>query len=125
MAEQAQIGVNQEEFTERVLFNAQRAGVSADEYFQKVQENDQLTAIFAEVRRTKALANAVSAATVTDASGNRLDVQALFGFEPVPVEGSVEASAEGDDDAAATDDGNAPADATDASEESPAESTRV
>ena len=83
LAEQGQIGVSQEEFTERVLFNAQRAGVSPDEYFGQVQEQNQLTAIFAEVRRSKALAAAVAAATVTDQSGTVLDVQALFGFEPV------------------------------------------
>ena len=106
MAEQSGIGVTQEEFTERILFNAQRAGVSPDEYFKRVQEQDQLTAVFAEVRRAKALANAVTVATVTDQSGAVLDVQALFGFEPVPSAeeaaeaAALEAAAERDEDLA-------------------------
>ena len=99
LAEQGQVGVSQEEFTERVLFNAQRAGVSPDEYFTRVQEQNQLTAIFAEVRRSKALAAAVAAATVTDASGNVLDVQALFGFEPVDADEAAEFDADADADA--------------------------
>ncbi len=103
LAERAQVGVTQEEFTERVLFNAQRAGVSPDEDFKQVQEGNQLTAIFAEVRRAKALAGAVPAATVTDQSGNVLDVQALFGFVPVSDEdedaiGQVGSAAEVSDD---------------------------
>ena len=83
MAEASGVGVSQEEFTERIIFNAQRFGVTPDEYFKRIQEQNQLGAVFAEVRRAKALADAVSRATVTDASGNVLDVAALFGFEPV------------------------------------------
>jgi trigger factor len=93
MAEASGVGVNQEEFTERILFNAQRFGISPDEYFKRIQEQNQLTAIFSEVRRAKALADAVSKATVTDESGNVLDVAALFGFEPVTADESVGAEA--------------------------------
>ncbi len=89
LAEAGQIGVTQEEFTERVIFNAQRFGVSPDEYFKRIQEQNQLGSIFADVRRAKALAGAVAAATVSDASGNVLDVAALFGFEPVTAEDGV------------------------------------
>uniref|UniRef100_UPI003B3A53B3 trigger factor n=1 Tax=Nakamurella sp. TaxID=1869182 RepID=UPI003B3A53B3 len=56
LAEANQVGVDQNEFTERVLFNAQRLGMSPDEYFRRIQEGNQLAAIFAEVRRGKALA---------------------------------------------------------------------
>ncbi len=92
MAEASGVGVSQEEFTERIIFNAQRFGVAPDEYFKRIQEQNQLGAVFAEVRRAKALADAVSRATVTDASGNVLDVAALFGFEPVAEEsGDVDA----------------------------------
>lgn len=83
MAEAAGVGVSQEEFTERIIFNAQRVGVAPDEYFKRIQDQNQLGAVFAEVRRAKALADAVSRATITDASGNTLDVATLFGFEPV------------------------------------------
>ena len=86
LAETHQVGVSQEEFTERVLYNAQRLGVSPDEYFTRVQEGNQLASIFSEVRRSKALAGAVEQATVTDASGTVLDVAALFGIEEIPPE---------------------------------------
>ncbi len=83
LAEDQQVGVSQEEFTERVLYNAQRLGVSPDEYFSRLQEGNQLGAVFAEVRRGKALAGAVEKATVTNTSGEVLDVAALFGVETV------------------------------------------
>ncbi len=83
LAEDQQVGVSQEEFTERVLYNAQRLGIAPEEYFSKLQEGNQLGSIFAEVRRGKALAAAVEQATVTNASGEVLDVAALFGIETV------------------------------------------
>ncbi|RIJ70650.1 trigger factor [Nakamurella silvestris] len=86
MAEVTGVGVSQEEFTERVIFNAQRFGVSPDEYFKRLQEANQLGAVFADVRRGKALAHAVQLAKVTDEDGNVLDVAALFGFEAVDEE---------------------------------------
>jgi trigger factor len=81
LAEANQVGVNQEEFTERVMFNSQRLGIAPEEYFQRLQEGNQLGAVFAEVRRGKALAAAVDQATVTNTSGEVLDVAALFGIE--------------------------------------------
>jgi trigger factor len=83
LADQAQVNVSQEEFTERILFNAQQAGTTPDEYFKRVQDQNALPMVFAEVRRAKALASAVTQATVTDSAGNVLDVQSLFGFELV------------------------------------------
>jgi len=83
LAEQQSVGVTQEEFTDRIMYNAERLGVSPDEYFKRVQEGNQLGAVIADVRRGKALANAVQSAKVTDASGNTLDIAALFGVEVV------------------------------------------
>ena len=83
LAEANQVGVNQEEFTERVMFNSQRLGIAPEEYFGRLQEQNQLGAVFAEVRRGKALAGAVEQATVTNASGEVLDVAALFGIEAI------------------------------------------
>jgi trigger factor len=86
LAEANQVGVSQEEFTERVMYNSQRLGIAPDEYFGRLQEGNQLGAIFAEVRRGKALAAAVDAATVTNTSGEVLDISALFGIEAVEEE---------------------------------------
>ena len=104
LAEQQGVGVSQEEFTERIIYNAQRFGVSPDEYFKRLQEGNQLGAIIADVRRGKALANAVQQVTVTDASGNVLDVAALFGVEEI------------DDDELDAVDGAGAGDAADAAE---------
>lgn len=89
LADANEIGVSQEEFTERILFNAQRFGMSPDEYFRRLQEGNQLGSVIADVRRGKALASAVEKATITDGSGNQLDVKALFGIEEVPAEEDV------------------------------------
>ncbi|MTD13487.1 trigger factor [Nakamurella sp. YIM 132087] len=96
LADQQAVQVSQEEFTERIIYNAQRFGLAPDDYFRRLQEANQLGSVIADVRRGKALATAVQQATVTDASGATLDVAALFGIEDAPeledgtVEGSVE-----------------------------------
>jgi trigger factor len=82
LADATGVTVSQEEFTERLMYNAQRFGVGPDEYLRRLQEAGQLGAVFAEVRRGKALMAAVQQATVRDESGTVLDVAALFGVEP-------------------------------------------
>ncbi|SDH88571.1 trigger factor [Actinokineospora alba] len=79
IAESEQVQVNDGELTERIIYQAQRFGVSPDEYVQRAQQSGQLGAIFADVRRGKALASVVRQATVTDASGNKVDLEELFG----------------------------------------------
>jgi trigger factor len=95
IAETEQVGVNDQELTERIIYQAQRFGVSPDEYVQRAQQSGQLGAIFADVRRGKALASVVHQSKVTDASGNELDLVELFGprpdfAQPATVEGEVE-----------------------------------
>lgn len=81
LAEQNDVQVDQSEFVERVMFNAQQLGMSPDQYFQRVTQGNQVGAIFADVRRGKALAAAVEQATVTDASGATVDIAKLFGAD--------------------------------------------
>jgi trigger factor len=80
IADAEQISVNDNELTERIIYQAQRFGVSPDEYVQRAQESGQLGAIYADVRRGKALASVVRQAEVTDESGQKLDVDELFGI---------------------------------------------
>jgi trigger factor len=91
IADNEKTSVNDGELTERIIYQAQRFGVSPDEYVQRAQQSGQLTAIYADVRRGKALASVVRRATVTDSSGAAVDLDELFGAEePVDVvEGSV------------------------------------
>ncbi|MFC0113365.1 trigger factor [Kibdelosporangium aridum] len=79
VADAENLTVSDQELTERIIYQAQRFGVSPDEYVQRAQQSGQLGAIFADVRRGKALASIVRQATVTDASGNSVDFDALFG----------------------------------------------
>jgi trigger factor len=72
--------VNDNELSERIIYQAQRFGISPDEYVQRAQESGQLGAIYADVRRGKALASVVRQATVTDEAGNAVDMDTLFGI---------------------------------------------
>lgn len=92
IADAEKTSVDDNELTERILYQAQRFGVSPDEYVRRAQESGQLAAIYADVRRGKALASVVRRATVTDASGNRVDLEELFGRESS--EGEQEPAAE-------------------------------
>ncbi|NLU84008.1 trigger factor [Rhodococcus sp. HNM0569] len=79
IAEQKEVSVGQEELTERILFQAQRYGMSPEQFIQQIQQAGQLGAIFADVRRGKALAEVVEETTVTDTDGNAIDTAEMFG----------------------------------------------
>ncbi|WP_406237036.1 trigger factor [Nocardia sp. NBC_01009] len=76
-AENTQVG--QEELTERILFQSQRYGLSPEQFIQQVQQAGQLGAVFADVRRGKALAGVVGQVKVTDSEGNSVDTAEMFG----------------------------------------------
>ncbi len=91
-AEDTQVG--QDELTERILFQSQRYGLSPEQFIQQIQQAGQLGAIFADVRRGKALAGVVGQATVTDTAGNTVDTDEMFG-------GAADSEDEGQDEQAA------------------------
>ncbi|MFI6172543.1 trigger factor [Nocardia sp. NPDC051052] len=76
-AENTQVG--QDELTERILFQSQRYGLAPEQFIQQVQQAGQLGAIFADVRRGKALAGVVGKVKVTDSEGNAVDTAEMFG----------------------------------------------
>ncbi|MFF0814452.1 trigger factor [Rhodococcus sp. NPDC003318] len=79
IAEAEGTSVGQQELTERILFQAQQYGLSPDQFIQQIQQAGQLGAVFADVRRGKALASVVEKFTVTDTSGATVDTKELFG----------------------------------------------
>ncbi|ORI17198.1 trigger factor [Rhodococcus sp. 1168] len=95
-AEQTQVG--QDELTERIIFQAQRYGISPEEFIQQVQQANQLGAIFADVRRGKALASVVDRVNVTDTAGATVDTAELFGSPADEDEPAAGDSAEGEQD---------------------------
>jgi len=79
LADDLQVTVDDQELTERIIFQAQQYQMPPEEFVRRIQEAGQLGAIYADVRRSKALISAVRAATVTDASGAVLDLSELLG----------------------------------------------
>ncbi|MBE9374491.1 trigger factor [Saccharopolyspora sp. HNM0983] len=81
IADANDISVSDNELTERIIYQAQQYGMSPDQFVQQAQQSGQLGALYADVRRSKALFSVVRQATVTDAQGNALDLDELFGPE--------------------------------------------
>jgi trigger factor len=79
LADAEQVSVNDQELTERIVYQAQQYQMPPEEFVRRIQEAGQLGAIYADVRRSKALITAVRAATVSDASGNAVDLSELLG----------------------------------------------
>ena len=71
--------VEQQELTERIFFQAQRYGIPPEQFIQQISQANQLGAVFADVRRGKALGTVVDRATVTDTTGATVDTGELFG----------------------------------------------
>ena len=83
--------VDNNELMERIMYQSQQAGVNPEEYIQRAQQSGQLGAIYADVRRGKALASIIRRATVTDSAGNAVDLSDVLGPDeeesPATVEG--------------------------------------
>jgi trigger factor len=77
VADAEQLGVSDAELTEHVIAQAQRYGVSPQDFAQQLTQAGNLPALVADVRRSKALATVLERATVTDASGRTVDLAAL------------------------------------------------
>ncbi len=82
VADELEIQVGQQDLTERLLMTARQYGIEPQQLFGYLQENNQLPAMFADVRRGLAIAAVVEAATVTDADGNTIDTSEFFGRRP-------------------------------------------
>ncbi|WAC55049.1 trigger factor [Gordonia sp. SL306] len=79
IAEQQDTEVGQDELTQQILFQAQRYGMQPQEFIQQLQNAGQVGAVYADVRRGKALAGIVSDVTVTDSKGAAVDTDEFFG----------------------------------------------
>ena len=58
----------------RILMQAQRFGMKPEEYIAEIQKANQLGAVFADVRRGKALQQVIERVSVTDTDGNKVDL---------------------------------------------------
>ena len=79
IADDLDVQVGQDDLTERLVLQSRQYGIEPQQLLAYLQENNQLPAMFADVRRGKALAAVVSGATVTDSDGNPVDTTEFFG----------------------------------------------
>lgn len=77
VAGREQLGIEQAELTDFIVRRARQSGTSPDAYARSVRDSGSLGALAAEVVRAKALALLLERATVTDASGRPVDLDAL------------------------------------------------
>ena len=78
LADDLQVQVGQDDLTERLVATSRQYGIEPQQLFAYLQENNQLPAMFADVRRGLTIAAVVAAATVTDTDGNTIDTSEFF-----------------------------------------------
>jgi trigger factor len=79
LADDLDIQVGQDDLTERLVTTSRQYGIQPQELLGYLQQQNQLPAMFADVRRGKTIAAAVEAATVSDSDGNEIDTSEFFG----------------------------------------------
>jgi trigger factor len=102
VAAKEELSVGEGELSEYIVANAQQYGMTPDQFAQEIVNAGQVPAVVGEVVRAKALALILERATVTDESGNAIDLASLgLGVRPEPAEttdDAHEAESEGDDE---------------------------
>lgn len=93
LGDKLEIQVGQNDLTQHLVLMSRQYGVAPQQLMQFLQQNNQLPAVFADVRRGMALAAAVRAASVSDTDGNEIDTAEFFGSSAAAEE-SAEAVAE-------------------------------
>lgn len=79
IADAAETEVDQNELTQQIIMQAQRYGMPPQEFIQQLQNANQIGALYADVRRNKALASVIGDVTVKDTNGEVIDTETFFG----------------------------------------------
>ncbi|BBZ67953.1 trigger factor [Mycolicibacterium insubricum] len=79
IADDLEIEVGQQDIMERLVLMSRQYGIEPQQLIGILQQNNQLPAVFADVRRGLTVAAVVEAATVTDTDGNVIDTAEFFG----------------------------------------------
>lgn len=79
IADQLEIEVGENDLTERLVLMSRQYGIQPQQLVGMLQQNNQLPAVYADVRRGLAVAAVVEAATVTDTDGAVIDTSEFFG----------------------------------------------
>ena len=102
IADKLDVQVGQADLTERLVLMSRQYGLEPQQLLQYLQEQNQLPAMFADVRRGLTVAAVVHAAAVTDTDGSVIDTTEYFGpsgeqAEQAVAEDSDEAASESDE----------------------------
>ncbi len=79
VADELSIEVGENDLTERLVLMSRQYGIQPQQLVGLLQQNNQLPAVYADVRRGLAVAAVVEAATVTDTDGTVIDTSEFFG----------------------------------------------
>ena len=102
IADELDIQVGQNDLTERLVLMSRQYGLEPQQLLQVLQQNNQLPAMFADVRRGLTIAAVVHGAAVNDTDGNEIDTSEFFGPSTPP--GEVSDAGQDDSDDAEDDD---------------------
>jgi len=94
IAKKEELGVDQNELSQHLVRRAQQSGQDPQEFANHMFEHNHIPDLVQEILRGKALATIVETATVTDASGNAVELKNL---RPDGTIGEPEPAAEADD----------------------------
>lgn len=98
IAQAEELGIDQSELQQHIVRRAQQSGQDPQEFANHMFEHNHIPELVQEIRRGKALALIVESATVTDASGNHVELKNL---QPDGTVGEPEAEVEDSESAEA------------------------
>ncbi len=96
IADELDIQVGQNDLTERVVLMSRQYGIEPQQLLQLLQQNNQLPAVYADVRRGLTVAAVVEKATVTDTDGTVIDTSEFFGTPKPAEEAGAESGGDGE-----------------------------
>jgi trigger factor len=111
IADAREVTVDNDDLSAQIMAQAQRSRMSPEQYAQQLQQGGNIADFVADVRRTKALAQLLEETTITDASGNTVDLEELRTQGPQTVRAAADPAAEAVDAPEAADVEAADADA--------------
>jgi trigger factor len=120
IADDREVGVEQNELTQFIVRRAQATGVTPDQELQHMLEHNHVAEYMGEIRRSKVLDMILSEATVTDSSGQKVDLANLQGDGSLldPAAAAAEADADVTNGEGSPEDADAQGTGTEAGEQS-------
>lgn len=98
IADREEVGVDENELTAYLIQQAQRYDMPPQQFAEELQKANQVGSLVADVRRNKALSFVLAAATVTDSSGETLDLEAIQAEAQAALAGPAPATDDLDDE---------------------------